>query len=95
MIREPRRGPVDDVHFNFAGRSAPDGRVLDAIAAARAIVIGPSNPVISIGPILARARDARGISPRRALRGRGVPAGTRARAQGARPTSSWRGPATR
>jgi len=27
--------------------------VLDAIAAARAVVIGPSNPVISIGPILA------------------------------------------
>jgi LPPG:FO 2-phospho-L-lactate transferase len=26
--------------------------VLDAIATARAIVIGPSNPVISIGPIL-------------------------------------------
>ena len=27
--------------------------MLEAIAAARAIVIGPSNPVISIGPILA------------------------------------------
>jgi LPPG:FO 2-phospho-L-lactate transferase len=27
--------------------------VLEAIASARAIVIGPSNPVVSIGPILA------------------------------------------
>jgi LPPG:FO 2-phospho-L-lactate transferase len=53
MIRESAQGPVDDVHFNLAGRSAPTAEVLDAIATARAIVIGPSNPVISIGPILA------------------------------------------
>ena len=53
MIRESARGPVDDVHFNFAARSAPTAAVLEAIAGARVIVIGPSNPVISIGPILA------------------------------------------
>jgi LPPG:FO 2-phospho-L-lactate transferase len=33
-------------------RARPTPEVLDAIAAADAIVIGPSNPVISIGPIL-------------------------------------------
>ena len=53
MIRERAQGPVDDVHFNFAARAAPTAAALEAIAAARAIVIGPSNPVISIGPILA------------------------------------------
>ena len=37
--------------------------MLEAIASARAIVIGPSNPVISIGPILAVAGDARRRSP--------------------------------
>jgi LPPG:FO 2-phospho-L-lactate transferase len=38
----------------------PTPEVLDAIASAEAIVIGPSNPVISIGPILevARMREA-------------------------------------
>jgi LPPG:FO 2-phospho-L-lactate transferase len=34
-------------------RAAPTREVLDALRAADAIVIGPSNPVISIGPILA------------------------------------------
>jgi len=33
-----------------AARATPE--VLEAIAAARAIVVGPSNPVISVGPIL-------------------------------------------
>ena len=32
--------------------------MLDALAAARAVIVGPSNPVISIGPILAVAGDA-------------------------------------
>jgi LPPG:FO 2-phospho-L-lactate transferase len=45
--------PVEDVEFRGAGAAAPTPEVLDAIATARAIVIGPSNPVISIGPILA------------------------------------------
>ena len=67
MIRESARGPVDDVHFNFAARSAPTDAVLQAIAAAHTIVIGPSNPVISIGPILALA------GMREALREAGAP----------------------
>ncbi|CAA9486836.1 MAG: Lactyl (2) diphospho-(5')guanosine:7,8-didemethyl-8-hydroxy-5-deazariboflavin 2-phospho-L-lactate transferase [uncultured Solirubrobacteraceae bacterium] len=53
MIRERGAGPVDDVHFNGARRAEPTSAVLDAIAGAEAIIIGPSNPVISIGPILA------------------------------------------
>ena len=46
-------GPIDDVSFAGAAVAAPTPEVLEAIAQARAIVIGPSNPVISIGPILA------------------------------------------
>lgn len=53
MIRERAAGPIDDVHFNGAARSAPTDAVLRAIADADAIIIGPSNPIISIGPILA------------------------------------------
>jgi LPPG:FO 2-phospho-L-lactate transferase len=46
-----------------AARPTPD--VLDAVASADAIVIGPSNPVISIGPILAvpGMREALAASP--------------------------------
>ncbi len=53
MIRERAAGPIEDVAFDGADAAAPTAAVLAAIAAADAIVIGPSNPVISIGPILA------------------------------------------
>lgn len=46
-------GPVQDVDFRGAKTATPTREVLTAIATAQAIVIGPSNPVISIGPILA------------------------------------------
>jgi LPPG:FO 2-phospho-L-lactate transferase len=53
MIRRRGEGPVEGVELEGAAESAPSPEALDAIAAARAIVVGPSNPVISIGPILA------------------------------------------
>jgi LPPG:FO 2-phospho-L-lactate transferase len=57
MIRQRAQGPIEDVAFEsdkvLGGRGGATPEVLDAIASARAIVIGPSNPVISIGPILA------------------------------------------
>ncbi|HEY1778257.1 MAG TPA: 2-phospho-L-lactate transferase CofD family protein [Solirubrobacteraceae bacterium] len=45
--------PIDDVRFEGAAAAAASPAALAAIAAAEAIVIGPSNPIISIGPILA------------------------------------------
>jgi LPPG:FO 2-phospho-L-lactate transferase len=53
MIRERAAGPVEGVEVRGAGSAAIAPEVLEAVAGARAIVIGPSNPVISIGPILA------------------------------------------
>ena len=53
LIVRGGEGPVEDVEFRGARDAPPAAEVLDAIAAARAIVIGPSNPIISIGPILA------------------------------------------
>ncbi len=53
MIRHRAQGPVEDVEFRGAADAAATPEVLDALAGARAIVIGPSNPVISIGPMLA------------------------------------------
>jgi LPPG:FO 2-phospho-L-lactate transferase len=46
---------IDDIRFEGAAEAAPSPAALDALATARAIIIGPSNPIISIGPILAIA----------------------------------------
>ena len=52
MIAERAQGPVESVELRGIESAAPSDEVLQAIAEADAIVIGPSNPVISIGPIL-------------------------------------------
>ena len=53
MIRERAAGPVEDVELRGIEHARPTPEVLAALAAADLVVIGPSNPVISIGPILA------------------------------------------
>ena len=53
MVREGAAGPVDGVDVHGAGAARATPEALEAIERARAIVIGPSNPVVSIGPILA------------------------------------------
>ena len=53
MIRERAAGPIEGLEFRGAERASPSEQVLAAIANARAIFIGPSNPLASIGPILA------------------------------------------
>ncbi|HEX8102013.1 MAG TPA: 2-phospho-L-lactate transferase [Solirubrobacteraceae bacterium] len=44
---------VRDVEFHGAGRAATPPEVEEVLRRARAVIIGPSNPIISIGPILA------------------------------------------
>ena len=73
MIRSGTEGPVQDVDFRGAKNAESTPEVREAITGADAIVIGPSNPVISIGPILAvpgiraaltsRAAPAVAVSP--------------------------------
>jgi LPPG:FO 2-phospho-L-lactate transferase len=53
MIRLGANAPIEGVEFAGAVDATPSPAVLAAIADARAIIVGPSNPVISIGPILA------------------------------------------
>jgi LPPG:FO 2-phospho-L-lactate transferase len=50
-----RRGlaPIDTIVFDGAAQASGSPAALEALSDARAIIIGPSNPVISIGPILA------------------------------------------
>jgi LPPG:FO 2-phospho-L-lactate transferase len=53
MIREHARGIVEGLEFRGAEQAQPSEQALAALARARAIVIGPSNPLASVAPILA------------------------------------------
>ena len=67
FVRERHQVRVNAVRFEGAGKSRPAPGVIESIERAQAVVIAPSNPVTSIGPILA----VPGI--RDALRGAGAP----------------------
>ena len=53
MILAGPGAPVEEVDLRGVDAARPTPEVLAAVGAAEAIVVGPSNPVISIGPILA------------------------------------------
>lgn len=60
FVRERAEPPVVSVRFEGAERARPAPGVLEALTRADAILVCPSNPVISIGPVLAvpGVRDA-------------------------------------
>ena len=53
MIVDGWAGPIEEVVLSGIEDARPTPEGAEAVATAEAIVIGPSNPVISIGPILA------------------------------------------
>jgi LPPG:FO 2-phospho-L-lactate transferase len=53
MIRERAQGLIEGLEYRGAEQARASEPALAAIASARVIVIGPSNPLASIGPILA------------------------------------------
>jgi len=53
FVRERHQLPVSRVRFVGAEQARPAPGVLEAIARADAILLAPSNPITSIGPILA------------------------------------------
>jgi LPPG:FO 2-phospho-L-lactate transferase len=55
LVAEHGEAPVEEVQVEGLENATPTPEVLEAIAGAEAIVVGPSNPVISIGPILSLA----------------------------------------
>jgi len=80
FVRRGHADRVDGVRFQGADESRPAPGVLEAIAEAEAVVIAPSNPFVSIQPILAvpgieaalRERRVAAVSPLvggKALRG--------------------------
>jgi LPPG:FO 2-phospho-L-lactate transferase len=53
LIADRAKLPIEAIELQGIDEATPTPEVLAALSAAEAIVIGPSNPVISIGPILA------------------------------------------
>ena len=53
FVRERYQVPARGVRFDGAERARPAPGLLEAIAQAEAVVIAPSNPITSVGPILA------------------------------------------
>jgi len=61
FVKERWSPAVDEVHFIGAERSKPAPGVLEAIRQSAAVVIAPSNPITSIGPILAVSEIRRAL----------------------------------
>lgn len=65
FVRQRHGVEVRSVRFAGAESASPAPGVLEAIAAADAIVIAPSNPIVSIGPVLAIAGVTEALIARR------------------------------
>lgn len=53
FVRRGQRDRVDEVRHHGIEAAAPTPEVLDAIGSARLIIFAPSNPIVSVGTILA------------------------------------------
>jgi LPPG:FO 2-phospho-L-lactate transferase len=53
FVRERHQVEVRGIHFDGADDATPAPGVLESIASAEAVILAPSNPVTSVGPILA------------------------------------------
>jgi LPPG:FO 2-phospho-L-lactate transferase len=65
FVARRHRDPVDRVRFEGAASARPAPGVLDALHEAALILLAPSNPFVSIGPILAVERIRSAIERRR------------------------------
>ena len=65
FVARGHRDEVDGVRFEGADAAAPAAGVLEAIDAADALLIAPSNPYVSIAPILAVAAVREALERRR------------------------------
>jgi LPPG:FO 2-phospho-L-lactate transferase len=65
FVARAHRDPVDRVRFEGAADARPAPGVLEALHEADLILIAPSNPFVSIGPILAVARIRSALERRR------------------------------
>ncbi len=65
LIVDRGEAPIEGVELDGIVDARPSPEVLEALAAAEMVIVGPSNPVISIGPILSvpGMRDAIAAAP--------------------------------
>jgi len=73
FVGRQQQPTVHEVRFLGAGEAAPTAEVLaslDALGAGDAVVVAPSNPIVSIGPLLALDGLRSAVA---GARGRGVP----------------------
>ena len=65
FVRRRHAVPVAAVRVDGADRARPTPGVLEAIGDAEAVVVAPSNPIVSIGPVLAVPGVREAVSSRR------------------------------
>jgi LPPG:FO 2-phospho-L-lactate transferase len=65
FVARGHRDDVDGVRFEGAAAAAPAPGVLDGLASADVILLAPSNPYVSIGPILAVSAIREALAARR------------------------------
>lgn len=70
FVRRQQAPEVLEVRFAGIADAHPTPEVLAALADADAVIIGPSNPIVSVGPILALSGLREALAD---VRGRGVP----------------------
>lgn len=77
FVERGQRDEVQAVRFDGAEAARPSPQALVALATAELVVIGPSNPIVSIGPILAvpGMREALAASPAPRIGVSGIVAG--------------------
>ena len=69
FVKRHHQDPVKSVHFKGAAEAQPAPGVIDTIHTASAVIVAPSNPITSIGPILAvpGIREALRATPARVV----------------------------
>lgn len=70
FVHRHQQPEVREVRFRGAERAKATPEVLDAVGSASVVVVAPSNPIVSIGPILAVAGLGEALA---AARARGAP----------------------
>ena len=53
FVRHQHNLEVTEVRFEGVDRALPGPKIIDTILSASAVIVAPSNPIVSIGPILA------------------------------------------
>lgn len=68
FVRRAARDPVHRIEFEGIEEAAPSAEVLDAIRESSVVIVAPSNPLVSVGPILALRGMRAALADSEALR---------------------------